>query len=168
MTEAIDIYEFLDRHGISYTRHDHPPVYTCEEADRLAPDLPGAHTKNLFLRDKKGRRHFLLVVRSDKTVNLNALGSQMEVGKLSLGSAKRLERHLGVTPGAVTLLAVINDPEKQVEVLVDRDLRDEDALRCHPLVNTATLVIPRAGIERFLEIVGHQCRFVDVPTRSDT
>ena len=163
-----DIYQVLGSHGIAYQRHDHPPVYTVEEADRLVPAGEGHKTKNLFLRDEKGRRHFLVSVAHDKQVDLRRLATTLGSSKLSFGSSERLLKHLGVEPGAVTLLAVVNDPSRQVEVFIDRDLWDGQPLRCHPLVNTATLVVPQDGIERLLQATGHAVRLIDVPTRSET
>ena len=138
-----DIYTFLAQHAITYQRVDHPPVYTVEEADRLVPSLGGVHTKNLFLQDRRGRRFFFLMCASQKTVNLKTLGQALDISKLSLASPERLRQYLGVEPGTVTLLALINDLELRVEVLIDRDLWQAEALTCHPLVNTATLTIPR-------------------------
>ncbi|NIS70080.1 MAG: prolyl-tRNA synthetase associated domain-containing protein [Proteobacteria bacterium] len=159
----MDIYQFLADHRIEYTRHDHPPVFTCEEADRLVPDLPAAKTKNLFLRDKKGRRHFLAVVGYEKGVDLLALSALLGVSRLSLASPERLKRYLGVDPGAVTILGVVNDLEKSVEVIVDEDLWRSEAFRCHPLVNTSTLVISKEDLRRLLRITGHDARVVRIP-----
>ncbi len=159
----MDIYQFFADHSIEYTRHDHPPVFTCEEADRLVPHLPAAKTKNLFLRDKKGRRHFLAVVGYEKVVDLLALSALLGVSKLSLASPERLKRYLGVDPGAVTILGVVNDLEKSVEVIVDEDLWRSEAFRCHPLVNTSTLVISREDLKRLLRITGHEARVLRIP-----
>jgi Ala-tRNA(Pro) deacylase len=159
-----DIYAFLDSKGIRYQRYDHPAVFTVEEANRLVPDMPAAHTKNLFLRDEKGRRHFLIVVAANKKVDLRQLSGVLKSSKLSFGSPDRLGKHLGVEPGAVTVLAVVNDADHKVEVFIDRDLWRADALRCHPLVNTATLSVPREGIERLLEATGHHYQLIDVPS----
>ncbi|MFQ5799996.1 MAG: prolyl-tRNA synthetase associated domain-containing protein [Bacteroidota bacterium] len=161
----MDIYRFLSEHNIEYERHDHPPVLTCEEADRLVPDLPAVKTKNLFLRDRKGRRHFLVVVGYEKVVDLKGLSPVLGVSKLSLASPERLRRYLGVDPGAVTILGVVNDLDKEVEVLVDEDLWGSKAFRCHPLINTSTLVISRENMERFLSITGHKVRVLDIPGR---
>ncbi|MFQ6116272.1 MAG: prolyl-tRNA synthetase associated domain-containing protein [bacterium] len=158
-----DIYQFLAGHNIAYERHDHPPVFTCEQADRLVPDLPAAKTKNLFLRDNKGRRHFLVIVGYEKTVDLKALRGLLGSSKLSLGSAERLQKYLGVTPGAVSLLALVNDVNREVEVIFDKDLWQAQAFRFHPLVNTSTLVISRENIERFLEITEHEVRVLEIP-----
>ncbi len=159
----MDIYRFLAEHSIEYERVDHPPVFTCEQAEQLVPPIPGAHTKNLFVRDKKGRRHFLVVVGHDKAVNLKALSSMLGVSNLSFASSERLERHLGIEPGAVSLLAIVNDVAGAVEVLIDADLSKEPILQCHPLVNTSTLAISRSDIERILEITGHRWTVVPVP-----
>ena len=158
-----DIYKFLADYDIEYERHDHPPVFTCEEAERLVPPLPAAKTKNLFLRDNKGRRHFLVIVGYEKTVDLKALRDLLGSSKLSLGSAERLQKYLGVTPGAVSLLALVIDVNKEVEVIFDKDLWQSNAFRFHPLVNTSTLVISRENIERFLEITGNIVLVLDVP-----
>lgn len=162
-TPPADIYAFLEAHGIPYERLDHPPVFTVEEASRLVPPGPGASTKNLFLRDEKGRRHFLVTVAHDKQADLKRLAGVLGSTKLSLGSPERLAKYLGVQPGAVTILALINDPDRQVEVFIDQDLWQSAALRCHPLVNTATLIVPWEGLERFLAATGHSYRLIRIP-----
>jgi Ala-tRNA(Pro) deacylase len=155
----------LDSHGIAYVRADHPPVYTCEEARRESPHLPGAETKNLFVCDAKGRRHFLVSVRPETHVDLRALGALLGAGGLRFASGARLTRYLRLEAGSVTLLGVVNDTELAVEVVVDEDLWREDALQCHPLVNTSTLVIGREGLERFFAVTGHRPTVVEVPAR---
>ena len=160
-----DIYAFLDAERIPYERFDHPPVYTVAEAERLVPPLPATHTKNLFLRDRKGERHFLVVVGFEKMVDLKGLARLLGVRKLGFGSPERLRRYLGVEPGAVSLLALVNDEAGAVEVVIDRPLWEARALACHPLVNTSTLTIARADMARFLRATGHSPRLVDVPGR---
>lgn len=162
----MEIYQFLAEHGIEYERHDHPPVFTCEEAERLVPPMPAAKTKNLFLRDRKGRRHFLVVVGYEKAVDLKALTALLGVSKLGFASPARLEKYLGVDPGSVSILGLVNDVDGEVEVVVDEDLWEAEALRCHPLVNTSTLVISREDMQRFLELTGHRVQVLDVPGRS--
>ena len=159
----INIYQFLAEHDIEYERHDHPPVFTCEQADRLVPPLPAAKTKNLFVRDRKGRSHFLVVVGYEKVVDLKALSSLLGVSKLSLASPERLRRYLGLDPGSVTILGVVNDSNKEVEIIMDEGLWDSKAFRCHPLVNTSTLVISREDLQRFLNTTGHKIRILDIP-----
>ena len=159
----IDIYEFLDNSNIEYERHDHPPVFTVEDVHRLTPDLPGAKTKNLFLRDKKGSRHFLVVVPADKRINLKALPKVLETSKVSFGSPERLMENLGVTPGSVSLFAIVNDQKNRVEVIIDESLWASDAFQFHPLVNTSTLVISRDSIKRFLADTGHEVKILEIP-----
>lgn len=158
-----DIYEFLDNSNIEYERHDHPPVFTVEDVHRLTPDLPGAKTKNLFLRDKKGSRHFLVVVPADKRINLKALPKVLETSKVSFGSPERLMENLGVTPGSVSLFAIVNDQKNRVEVIIDESLWASDAFQFHPLVNTSTLVISRDSIKRFLADTGHEVKILEIP-----
>lgn len=159
---SIDIFRELGALSITYERLDHPAVYTSEEARRLVPDCPAKTAKNLFLRDKKGKRHVLLVVEDHKNVQFKDIERQTGLSHLSMGSAERLLRYLGVTPGAVSLLALVNDPEGKVEVLIDRELWQGESIQAHPLVNTATLVLAIKDMERFIEHSGHHIQFVDV------
>lgn len=161
-----DIYSFLDKNSISYQRFDHPAVYTCEEADRLCPDMPGVGTKNLFLRDKDAKRYFLVVVGNDKNVDLKKLKEILGVSKLGFASEERLQKYLGLKPGSVTLLGVLNDPDGIVEVFIDKQIWNKP-LQCHPLVNTATLVIEFEGIKKFLDMTKHQPKIIDIPARGD-
>ncbi len=156
------IDEFLATHHIAYERCDHAPAFTVDDVERLVP-LGGARTKNLFLRDKKGTRQALVVVRADKAVDLRVLSAGIAFERPSFGSADRLKRCLGIEPGAVSLLALVNDAAHAVELFIDRDLWSAEQVQCHPLVNTATLAIPHEGVERFLAATGHEVRLIDVP-----
>ncbi|MEP7181431.1 MAG: prolyl-tRNA synthetase associated domain-containing protein [Betaproteobacteria bacterium] len=158
-----DLDRFLREHGIDAPRHEHPAVMTCEESERLVPTLPGAKTKNLFLRDGKGRRHLLVTVRPECAVDLAALGKSLDAGRLGFASAERLQRLLGISPGSVSLLALVNDRAHAVEFVVDRVLWEAEAIQAHPLVNTATVVLAHADLERFLAATGYVPRVVDVP-----
>jgi len=159
------LYEVLERIGVHYERHDHPPVYTCEEADRLVPESQGAKTKNLFLTDRKGRRYFLVVVGDQMSVDVKALSPMVGANGLRLASPRRLREVLGLEPGSVTILALINDPRTVVDVVFETSIWTAAAVRCHPLVNTSTLTISHRDIERFLEYTGHRHLVVDVPAR---
>jgi Ala-tRNA(Pro) deacylase len=159
------LYKLLADNGIEYEVCEHPAVFTCDEAERLVPDMEGTETKNLFLRDRKAKRHFLVVVGYEKSVDLNALSKVLECSKLSLGSVQRLADRLGVVPGSVTILALMNDPNQQVELVLDEPIDQADALRCHPLVNTATVSLKRDGLDSFLKVTGHEARVVNVPER---
>lgn len=157
-----DIYNFLEDNKISYQRFDHPAVYTCEEAEKLCPPMPGVSLKNLFLRDNKGERHFLVVVGYEKSVDLKTLKDVLGVSKLGFASPERLQKYLGVEPGSVTILGLVNDLEHNVEVFIDASLWAKD-FQAHPLVNTATLVINNEGIRKFFEATGHSYKIIDVP-----
>lgn len=156
----VELFDILKELKIKYERVKHPPVFTCEEAERLVPEIEGVETKNLFLRDKKGKKHFLLVASADKQIDLKVLSEQIASTKLSFASPERLEKYLGVSPGSVSVLAVINDKNNDVTVLIDRDIPKNSKIKCHPLVNTETLSIAYSDIELFLGEMGHVFRVV--------
>ena len=159
----VDLYKILAVNDIEYERYDHPAVYTVEDVKRLVPPLPAAKTKNLFLRDHKGRRHFLVIVPAEKRVHIKALHTVVGSSRLSFGSTNRLKKYLGVDPGAVTIFALVNDSNHEVELILDKALWKEEAFQFHPLVNTSTLVISRTNLMRFLAITGHKAETWDVP-----
>jgi Ala-tRNA(Pro) deacylase len=157
-TEA-ELYHFLEEHRFVYQRIEHPPVFTCEQADHYRPDLPGVSTKNLFLRDKK--HHFYLVMTAcEKKLNLKKLGQALNAPKLHFGSEDSLMELLGLTPGSVTVLGLVNDQHHQVELWIDEAIWGEEYFLCHPLVNTATLVLTKADLVRFFETTAHEMHFV--------
>ena len=164
----MDIYDFFTENEIDYERHDHPAVFTVEESNRLVPPLNGAKTKNLFLRDKKGKQHFLVVMGHEKNVDLKSLSVLLGVNNLSLASPERLEKYLGVQPGAVSLLGILNDSENKVRCILDESIWSAQFIQCHPLVNTSTLVIPHEDLEKLLELTGHNPEICNVPTRDLT
>ncbi len=161
----MSIYDFLDSNGISYRRFDHPAVFTCEQAQELRTPMPGKDTKNLFLRDERGKRHFLVTIGHEKQVDIKELKKIFDVQKLSFASPDRLMRHLGVDPGAVTILGLINDPAHAVEVFIDEVVWNAEAICCHPLVNTATLSIRHEGMVKFLQGTGHVAKIINVPVK---
>jgi Ala-tRNA(Pro) deacylase len=148
--------------GIATETLQHEPVFTVEEAKRLRGELSGGHTKNLFLRNKKGRM-WLVVCLEDREIDLKALGAQLESGRLSFGSADRLMTYLGVVPGAVTPFAAINDTQGQVQVMLDRGmLAAHHRLNFHPLDNAMTTGIAPDDLVRFLEAVDHAPGYLDL------
>ena len=166
MIKMSDFFQFLGEDRIEYKRYDHPAVYTVKEARQLVPELPAAKTKNLFLRDKKGLRHFLVIVPADKRIDIKALPRVVGSDRLSFGSAQRLKKYLGVEPGAVTLFAIFNDPDHNVELIVDEVLWQAEAFQFHPLVNTSTLVISRDNLKRFIAKTGHEMRLLGIPSQA--
>lgn len=158
------IYEFLTTHAIAYQRFDHEAVFTCEQANELCPAMPGQSIKNLFLYDKRTEQHFLVVVPNDKRVDLKELKIQLGVSHLSFGSEERLKKYLGVAPGSVTILGLINDVTQTVRVILDAELKNK-ALQCHPLINTATVVILSDDIEKFITVTHHEYQFLYISSR---
>lgn len=158
-----DIYTVLEELGIAFQKHEHPPVNTVEEADKHRGSMTGGASKNLFLRNKKGSRHYLLVVESDRTVNLKGMQKLLGESSLSFASPERLERHLGVTPGSVSPFGIINDTDKAVVVIVDSGLMRHEILNFHPNINTATLSLSREDFRRFLESRGGEVRYLELP-----
>ena len=152
----------LDALGIASTRHDHPPVATVEEAVRHWADIPATHCKNLFLRNQKGDRHYLVIVEHAKRVDLRRLAEQIGDGKLSFASPERLKTYLGLTPGSVSPFGLINDSSRAVRVVIDRDLKAATRLSFHPNINTVTLTIANADFARFLEACGNVVQYVSV------
>ena len=155
--------EFLAVHDLAFERYEHPAVMTVAESELLAPQMPGAKTKNLFLRDKKGSKYFLVTIPAALSVNLKQLGDVLGAGRLSFASADRLLTNLGVTPGSVTLLALVNDIAHNVHFVIDQALWDASAVQAHPLINTATMVVPHADLVRFLAATGHAPQIISVP-----
>jgi len=157
--------DFLDTHRIEFERFDHPAVFTVDQVSEIVTIGKGHRTKNLFVRDKKGRRHVLIVVPHDKSVDLMNLGQLTGHGRVSFASPERLWNHLGVEPGSVTIMGVINDEENNVELIIDKSVWEADFVRCHPLVNTSTVVLSASGIRAMLQATGHDPIILDVPTR---
>lgn len=156
-----DLFQRLRALGIETTTVEHPPVFTVEEAKSLRGELPGAHTKNLFLRNKKGRM-WLVVCLEDREIDLKQLGDWLESGRLSFASADRLMRHLGVVPGAVTPFSLINDVGGRVQAVVDAGMMARfQRLNFHPLDNAMTTGIAPADLERFLADTGHPPQSLD-------
>ncbi|MDH3261358.1 MAG: prolyl-tRNA synthetase associated domain-containing protein [Acidimicrobiia bacterium] len=157
---AESLISYLDDLGIETSTAEHPAVFTVDEARRVRGNLPGAHSKSLFLRNKKGRM-WLVVTLEDRTIDLKDLGERLGAGRLSFGSADRLMGYLGVIPGAVTPFATINDHEGVVQIALDRAMLELEPLNFHPLDNTKTTTISAEGLLRFLEATGHTPDLLD-------
>jgi len=150
-----DLFAFLDRLGIAHQTITHPPLFTVEQSRALRGRIPGGHTKNLFLKDKKDAL-FLVVALEDAAIDLKSLHRRLHAsGRFSFGSANLLRATLGVEPGAVTPFATINDTGRRVSVVLDAAMMAHETLNYHPLDNTMTTSIAREGLTRFLEATGH-------------
>ncbi|HEX9844095.1 MAG TPA: prolyl-tRNA synthetase associated domain-containing protein [bacterium] len=155
------LYRVLDELGIHYTVTEHEAAFTVQQADHLYGHLPGAHSKNLFLRNKRGDRHYLVVAESHRPVDIKALKARLDESTLSFASPERLLRYLGLTPGSVSPFGLIHDGERAVRVILDRGLLAHERLNFHPNVNTATLTLALQDFQRFLAHCGHEVRVLD-------
>ncbi len=155
------LLDWLHRLGIPTHTVEHPPVYTVDQAREHRLGMEGGFSKNLFVRNKKGRM-WLLVLEESRAVDLRALAVRLEAGRFSFGSPARLARWLGVEPGSVTPFGLVNDPGGEVTAVVDQGLLALGTLHFHPLVNTQTTAIAAEDLLRFLEASGHPPRVVDL------
>lgn len=144
------VYDALEQLKIKYEVVEHEPVHTMEDMDRLGLPQKGTLCKNLFLRDAKGKRHFLVTCDEKKTVDLKTLGRQLGAGNLSFASEDRLEKYLGLKQGSVSLFGLMNDTEHAVEFFIDKDLSRCKSLGIHPLENTATVFLSFKDLDKFL------------------
>ena len=151
-----DLFQLLDKLQIAVTTVDHPPLFTVQESQALRGTIPGAHTKNLFLKDKKGR-YFLLTVAEDAEVDLKSVHKVIGAsGRVSFGSPERLMELLGVSPGSVTVFGLINDADGAVTMVIDAALMENATINAHPLSNDATTSIARDDLVRFVRETGHE------------
>jgi Ala-tRNA(Pro) deacylase len=145
------LYDILNLIEIKYIRHEHKPVYTVEEANKLDTCIPGQHCKNLFLRNRKGDVHYLAVLDEAKQMDLKLLSKQIGSTSLSFASEERLYKYLGLKSGSVSPFGLINDLERKVIVLIDRDLIGKSIINFHPNVNTATIGVSHIDLEKFIK-----------------
>lgn len=176
MNERIEkVLGFLDSHGIEYVNHIHPPLPTIELALEYWKDIDSTHCKNLFFRNHKGNRHYLVVFECHKELSIHTLEKSLRQGKLSFASQERMERCLGLLPGSVSPFGLINDMDltdanpkelfengHRVKLFLDKDLKEAERLSFHPCDNTASTVISNADFVRFLGIWGGEYEWIDI------
>ena len=146
--------EILASLHIEHQTFEHPPLFTTADS-HLQPPMPGVKNKNLFLKDEKGKQYFLVSLTQDKQLNLKTLGQRLGVKGLGFASPERLKNILGIEPGSVGLLALVNDTQKLARVYIDQDLLDPEWFQSHPLLNTSTVCFRTADIKKFLDHTGH-------------
>ena len=156
------VRERLQELGIAFTCHEHPPVATVDEAAQHWAGIDATHCKNLFLRNQKGSRHYLVVLTASKKADLRAVAEQIGDGKLSFASPERMMTHLGLTPGSVSPFGLINDREHAVRVVLDRDFQQATRLAFHPNINSATFTIAAGDFKKFLDACGNPVQHVTV------
>ena len=155
--------EFLSQNNIELPHYEHEPFMTVADSKAWASKLPGANTKNLFLRDKKGQQHFLVIVPAYLSVDLAKLSDLLGVNKLGFASPERLMDYLGVLPGSVSVFGLINDVTRAVQCVIDQSLWDAEAIHAHPLKNTATMIVSHSNLNKFLALTGHTPQIITVP-----
>lgn len=163
MDPAPPVYAALDALGIPYERHEHAAVFHAEDASKFWDPIRGVQCKNLFLRNKKGDRHYLVVLEISKRADLKEIVKLVGDDRLSFGSPERLMAELGLTPGSVSPFGLINDPDGSVRVLIDQDLKGAGRLIFHPNINTASVVVSWADLERFLANHRNPVRVIGLP-----
>jgi Ala-tRNA(Pro) deacylase len=151
---------WLAEHGIDQTTYDHPPVFRVEEGLELKADMPGAHTKNLFLKDKKSRL-WLISARQDTVIDLKAVPGSIGSDRLSFGNETLMFETLGVRPGSVSALGLVNDVDRRVTLVLDRRLWEAEIVNFHPLTNTATTALSRGAFRSFLTRIGREPLVID-------
>ena len=162
---ATELFARLDVLGIAHKTQSHAPVFTVEEAKALRGEIAGGHTKNLFLKDKKGGL-WLVVAREHLAIDLTALSKQLGVPRFSFGAAELLVEALGVQPGSVTPFSAINDCANRVTVVLDEGMLALDPLNFHPLRNDRTTAISPNDLLRFLRDTGHEPVILKLPERA--
>ena len=165
MKTRADLTAFLDELGVGHRTLDHPAVFRVGEGDEIKAALPGAHTKNLFLKDARDQL-WLISAQGHAQIDLKRLPPVIGSGRLSFGNAALMEEALGVTPGSVTAFGLINDTGHRVRFVLDAVLADAEVVNFHPLTNTATTGVSQAGLRKFLAALGVEPLVVDFQTMS--
>lgn len=160
MMSRDELLAFFDRLGLDHRTLDHPAVFTVGEGEDIKAQIPGAHTKNLFLKDARDQL-WLISAEGHAQIDLKRLHTVIGSARLSFGSPERMAETLGVTPGSVTAFALVNDTERRVRFVLDRTLAEADLVNFHPLTNTATTTMSRAGFRAFLDALGVSPLVVD-------
>jgi Ala-tRNA(Pro) deacylase len=160
MKTKADLLGFLDEIGVAATTREHPAVFRVGEGEEIKAALPGAHTKNLFLKDAKGQL-WLISAEDRSVIDLKRLPAVIGSARLSFGNEALMREALGVTPGSVTAFALINDAERRVRFVLDRALAEAAVVNFHPLTNTATTAVDQSGLRRFFQALGVEPLIVD-------
>ena len=156
------VFDYLDQAGIPDEWYEHPEAPTIEIARQYWRNDGSKHCKNLFFRNHKGNRHYLVVFDCDQQMAIHDLEHRLHQGKLSFASEQRMERYLGLRPGSVSPFGLINDTENHVHLFLDSTLKNQPSLSFHPNDNTATVVISREAFQRFLDICGNSYEYIDL------
>lgn len=155
-----ELYKILEEINIPFEYCEHPAAPTIEEAKKYWKDLKATHCKNIFFRNHKGNRHYLVVLEHTNQLAIRDLEQRLKQGKLSFASPKRMMKYLSITPGSVSPFGLINDKENHVHIFLDENLKQSDTISFHPNINTASIVISYVDFERYLDWVGNGFEYV--------
>ena len=157
-----ELYDLLKSLSIEFEYHEHSPVATIDDAETYWKDIDSGTCKNIFFRNHKGNRHYLVILEHHRLLDLHDLEKRLRQGKLTFASDQRLMKYLGLAPGSVSPFGLINDSEKHVHLFIDEKLKESDRLAFHPNINTATLVISFSDFIRFLDHLGNSYEFINL------
>jgi Ala-tRNA(Pro) deacylase len=160
MNNRVQVLKILEELGISYELVEHPPVPTVEDALPYWNEIDATHCKNLFFRNHKGNRHYLVILRHDRKLMIRDLEQRLKQGKISFASPKRMEKYLGLSGGSVSVFGLINDTENHVHLFLDAELQSARRITFHPNENSATVVISFDSFLKFLEWSGNTYEFI--------
>ena len=161
-----ELYETFKKLNIEFEYYEHPPVPTVEEAIRYWKGMDATKCKNLFFRNHKGNRHYLVILEHTQALDIHDLEKRLKQGKLSFASPKRMLKYLGLTPGSVSPFGLINDKENHVHVFLDENLKKSETISFHPNINTASIVISYSDFEKYLSWVGNSFEYVKLYNES--
>ena len=162
MIEREKIASFLDKNEIKFQVYEHPSIPTIEDALKYWGNIESAHCKNLFFRNHKGNRHYLVIFDYKKILGIHELEKKLNQGKLSFASEKRMDKYLGVKPGSVSVFGLINDSDNHVYVFLDEKLKESEKISFHPNDNTATFVIKMSDFIKYLELTGNNFEWLEL------
>ena len=162
MNGDLKLYAILEVLGIRFEYYEHPPAPTIELARLYWKDIEATHCKNLFFRNHKGNRHYLVVIEHSQELAIRDLEQRLRQGKLSFASGERMMRYLGLQPGSVSPFGLIHDHDRHVHIFLDKNLKNAEKISFHPCLNTASLVISCPDFERFLEHTGNTFEYLDL------
>lgn len=162
MTQKEKVLSTLEDLGIEYEIHEHKPVPTIELAMEVWKDIDSTHCKNLFFRNHKGNKHYLVVLESNHKLDIRDLEQRLKQGKISFASQKRMDKYLGLQGGSVSPFGLINDEENHVHLFLDKNLKEAEKISFHPNINTASVVVNFKDFKKYLDAVGNSYEFIEM------
>ncbi|MFH1781647.1 MAG: prolyl-tRNA synthetase associated domain-containing protein [Patescibacteria group bacterium] len=156
----VDVEKYLQSHDIKYAPHKHPAVFTCDEAEKHCADVPGIPGKNLFLKNKGGKRYFLVVLPASKRADLKKIAKIVGESKVSFANSEALKEKLDLEPGSVSPFGLLNDVQHEVEVYIDKDIYDANIVNFHPKRNTASLELTGEMFRKYLKTIENKVQII--------